>query len=75
MMRELIALLKSLGVETRTLVRVIDSDPPTVILPSEFLRYYAQTATDVAISKAIDDGRLTCEFRQDGAHFTLGENA
>lgn len=73
-MKELIALLKGLGVETRVLVRVINSDPPTVFLRDEMLRYYAQTDVDKEISKAIDDGRLVCEFKNGNAYFQKGKN-
>lgn len=71
-MRELIALLRACGVETRTLVRIVNSDPPTVFLRADMLRFYARTDVDQAISRAIDDGELKCEFENGNAYFQKG---
>ena len=71
-MHELILLLRDAGINTKTLVRVIGTPEPTVILRQEFLRFYRGTDVDKKVSQLIDDGFLQVVFFEGDAYFKKG---
>lgn len=74
-MRELILLLKEAGINTKTLVRVIGTSEPIVILRAEYLHFYKGTEVDVRVSRMIDDKFLEVTFFEGDAYFKKGTNA